>query len=68
MMCQYWDNLNLLSSILTILLTYPNSDTLLCYSDNQFFTVYTVVLHFRINLLSSLLTILLTYPNSDTLM
>ncbi len=35
-MCQYWDNhLILLSSILTILLTCPNNNTLLCYSNEQ---------------------------------
>ncbi len=34
-------SLNLLSSILTILLTCPNSDTLVCYSNNPFLTVYT---------------------------
>ncbi len=33
-------SLNLLSSILTILLTCPNSDTLLCYSNDPFLTVY----------------------------
>ncbi len=39
-MCQYWDKrLNLLSSILTILLTCPNNDTLLCYSNDPFLTV-----------------------------
>ncbi len=44
-MCQYWDNLNLLSSILTILLTYPNSDTLLCYSvmNDSLLTVHAVL-------------------------
>ncbi len=31
---------NLLSSILTILLTCPNSDTLVCYSNEPFLTVY----------------------------
>ncbi len=35
-------SLNLLSSILTISLTCPNSDTLLCYSNDPFLTVYTV--------------------------
>ncbi len=35
-----WDNrLSLLSSILSILLTCPNSDTLLCYSNDPFLTV-----------------------------
>ncbi len=34
---------NLLSSILTILLTCPNSDTLLCYSNDSFLTVYNYV-------------------------
>ncbi len=33
-------SLNLLSSILAILLTCRNSDTLLCYSNDPFFTVY----------------------------
>ncbi len=37
-MCQYW--LDLLSSILTILLTSLNSDTLLCY--NPYALPYTV--------------------------
>ncbi len=32
--------LSLLSSILTILLTCPNGDTLLCYSNKPFLTVY----------------------------
>ncbi len=32
-------SLNLLRSILTILLTYPNNDTLLCYSNDPFLTV-----------------------------
>ncbi len=32
--------LNLLRSILTILLTCPNNDTLVCYSNNPFLTVY----------------------------
>ncbi len=42
-MCQYWDKimLNLLRSILTILLTCPNSNTLLCYSNDPFLAVYT---------------------------
>ncbi len=31
-------SLNLLSSILTILLTCPNSDTLLCYNNDPFLT------------------------------
>ncbi len=31
---------NLLSSILTILLTCPNSDTLVCYSNDPFLTVH----------------------------
>ncbi len=31
----------LLNSILTILLTGPNSDTLLCYSNDPFVTVFT---------------------------
>ncbi len=35
--------LNLLSSILTILLTCPNSDALLCYSNDPFLTVYMFV-------------------------
>ncbi len=34
--------LSLLSSILTILLTCPNSDTLLCYSNEPFLEVYMV--------------------------
>ncbi len=33
--------LNLLSSILTILLTCPNNNTLLCYSNEPFLTVQT---------------------------
>ncbi len=32
---------NLLSSILTILLTRPNNDTVLCYSNDPFLTVYS---------------------------
>ncbi len=35
-------SLNLLSSILTILLICPNSDTLLCYSNDPFLTVLWV--------------------------
>ncbi len=35
-------SLNLLSSILTILLTCPNSDTLLCYSNDPFLPVYSM--------------------------
>ncbi len=31
---------NLVSSILTILLTYPNNDTVLCYGSDPFLTVY----------------------------
>ncbi len=31
---------NLLSSILTILLTCPNNDTVLCYSNDPFLTVH----------------------------
>ncbi len=38
-MCQYWAIVNLLSSILTILLTCPNNDTLLCYSNDPFLTM-----------------------------
>ncbi len=34
---------NLLSSILTILLTCPNNDTVLCYSNDSFLTVKDVV-------------------------
>ncbi len=34
--------LNLLSSILTILLSCPNSDTLLSYSNDLFLTVYVI--------------------------
>ncbi len=34
---------NLLSSVLTILLTCPNNDTVLCYSNDPFLTVYRVV-------------------------
>ncbi len=54
-MCQYWDihkdvsilgySLNLLSSLLTILLTCPNSDTLLCYSNEPFLTVKVMSHH-----------------------
>ncbi len=33
---------NLLSSILTILLTCPNNDTVLCYSNDRFWTVYVI--------------------------
>ncbi len=33
---------NLLSSVLTILLTCPNSDTLLCYSNDPFLTVFSI--------------------------
>ncbi len=36
-MCQ---SVNLLSCILTILLTCPNNNTLLCYSNEPFLTVY----------------------------
>ncbi len=39
-MCRYCrdqQSLNLLSSILTILLTCPNTDSQLCYSNDQFF-------------------------------
>ncbi len=32
-------SLSLLSSVLTIILTCPNSDTLLCYSNNPFLVV-----------------------------
>ncbi len=32
--------LSLLSSILTILLTCPNSDSMLCYTNDPFLTVY----------------------------
>ncbi len=39
-MCQYWDNCYLLSRILTILLTCPNNDTVLCYSNDPFLTVF----------------------------
>ncbi len=35
-------SLNLLSSILTILLTCPNSDTLVCYSNDPFLTVQII--------------------------
>ncbi len=48
MMCQF---LNLLSSILAILLTCPNSDTLLCYSNDPFSTMYKNVLKPRIALI-----------------
>ncbi len=41
-MCQYWTIANLLSSILTILLTCPNNDTVLCYSNDSFLTVYCI--------------------------
>ncbi len=34
---------NLLSSILTILLTCPNNDTLLCYSNDPLLTVYSLM-------------------------
>ncbi len=33
---------NLLSSILTILLTCPNNDTVLCYSNDPFLTVHSL--------------------------
>ncbi len=39
-MSQYWTIANLLSSILTILLTCPNNDTVLCYSNDPLLTVY----------------------------
>ncbi len=39
MMSILGQSLNLLSSILTILLTCPNSDTLVCYSNDPFLTV-----------------------------
>ncbi len=45
--------LNLLSSIMTILLTCPNSDTLLCYSNDPFLTVYTFGTSVKRNLLGS---------------
>ncbi len=35
---------NLLSSILTILLTCPNNDTLLCYSNDPLLTVYSLAI------------------------
>ncbi len=34
---------NVLSSILTILLTCPNNNTLLCYSNDPFLTVYEFI-------------------------
>ncbi len=37
-------SLNLLSSILTILPIYPNSDTLVCYSNDPFSTVHAYLL------------------------
>ncbi len=33
---------NLLSSILTILLTFPNNDTLFCHGNDPLLTVYTL--------------------------
>ncbi len=49
-------SLNLLSSviniiILTVLLTCPNSDTLLCYSNDPFLTVWIVVQHLVIRII-----------------
>ncbi len=38
-------SLSLLRSILTILLTCPNSDTLLCYGNNTFLTVWIVPIY-----------------------
>ncbi len=53
-MCQYWDNL--LSSILTIILTCPNNNTLLCYSNEPFLTV---------NVRTNLHAITLSLPPSE---
>ncbi len=39
-MCQYWDNR--LTSILTILLTCPNSDTVLCYGHLEAMSVVSI--------------------------
>ncbi len=61
---------NLLSSILTILLTCPNNDTVVCYSNDPFLTVYQCNSRWHLNLgvwgpqLNTLTTRLSVYFNN----
>ncbi len=45
-------SLNLLSSILTILLTCPNSDALVCYSNDPFLTVQSPMIFLGVETLA----------------
>ncbi len=49
--------LNLLSSILTILLTCPNSGTWLCYSNDPFLTVWSCITVFAGGAVGALLVV-----------